>query len=237
MNDIAIRRDLLDAHERVWQRLGAAGTWLDGRSRIAVAEETRNAPRCALCARRKGALSPYSEGRHDSLAQLPAGWVEVIHRVVSDPGGLTESWYRRMIASGIAETEYVEIVGVLAHVLALDTFARGLGIEPRPLPAAKTGEPSRYRPTRARQTDAWVPTLTWGDADPREADLVSGPLSNIRRALTLVPDEARSFFDLAAHQYLSGPQMFDFSREYRAITHAQIELLAARVSALNQCTY
>jgi hypothetical protein len=62
-------------------------------------------------------------------------------------------------------------------------------------------------------------------------------VSNIRRALTLVPDEARSFFDLAAHQYLPGRQMFDFSREYRAITHPQIELLAARVSALNQCTY
>jgi AhpD family alkylhydroperoxidase len=31
--------------------------------------------------------------------------------------------------------------------------------------------------------------------------------------------------------------MRDFSREYRAISHAQIELLAARVSALNRCLY
>jgi AhpD family alkylhydroperoxidase len=31
--------------------------------------------------------------------------------------------------------------------------------------------------------------------------------------------------------------MRDFSQEFRAITHLQIELLAARVSALNQCTY
>jgi hypothetical protein len=30
--------------------------------------------------------------------------------------------------------------------------------------------------------------------------------------------------------------MRDFSREYRAISHAQIEL-AARVSALNRCLY
>jgi len=31
--------------------------------------------------------------------------------------------------------------------------------------------------------------------------------------------------------------MRDFSREYRAIGHTQIELLAAWVSVLNQCLY
>jgi len=40
-----------------------------------------------------------------------------------------------------------------------------------------------------------------------------------------------------AHQYLPGTAMRDFSREYRAISHAQIELLAARVSPLNRCFY
>jgi len=52
-----------------------------------------------------------------------------------------------------------------------------------------------------------------------------------------VPDEARSFFDIVAHQYLPGPAMRDFEKEYRAISHAQIELLAGRISAINQCTY
>jgi alkylhydroperoxidase family enzyme len=238
MKPIEIRQDLVAAHERVWERLGRAGTWLDGATRIAVAEETRKAPSCSLCARRKAALSPYgNDGEHDSLALLPRVWVEAIHRIVSDPGRLVQSWYRSTISAGIEETQYVEMVSVIAHVVALDTFALALGVERRALSVPQPGAPSRYRPGKVRHTDAWVPTLGWGDADPEEADLVSGPVSNIRRALTLVPDEARSFFDLAAHQYLSGPQMFDFSREYRAITHVQIELLAARVSALNQCTY
>jgi hypothetical protein len=235
---VEVREDLAEAHRRVWERLANPGTWLDGAARVALAEETRNASGCRLCARRKAALSPYGiDGEHDSVGRLRETWVEVIHRIVSDPSRLTPSWYRKLIASGIAETEYVEIVSVIGHVVALDTFARALGVERRPLPAARKGEPSRYRPAEARQTDAWVPTLVWGQAGPKEADLVSGPVSNIRRALTLVPDEARSFFDLAAQQYLSGAQMFDFSREFRAITHAQIELLAARVSAINQCTY
>jgi hypothetical protein len=57
------------------------------------------------------------------------------------------------------------------------------------------------------------------------------------KAMSLVPDEVRSFFDLVENQYLPGAVMRDFSHEYRAITHAQIELLAARVSALNRCLY
>jgi hypothetical protein len=61
--------------------------------------------------------------------------------------------------------------------------------------------------------------------------------ANIHRAMSLVPAEVRSFFDLCEHHYLGPLEMRDFGREYRAITHAQIELLAARVSALNRCFY
>jgi len=63
------------------------------------------------------------------------------------------------------------------------------------------------------------------------------PPANIMKALSLVPGEVRSFFDLVTHQYLPGAAMRDFAHEYRAISHAQIELLAARVSALNRCLY
>ena len=55
--------------------------------------------------------------------------------------------------------------------------------------------------------------------------------------MSLVPAEVKSFFDLCEHHYLGPLEMRDFGREYRAISHAQIELLAARVSALNRCFY
>lgn len=55
--------------------------------------------------------------------------------------------------------------------------------------------------------------------------------------MSLVPREVAGFFDVVNSQYLPGPAMRDFSREYRAITHAQIELLAGRVSSINQCVY
>ena len=233
-----VRADLAAAHARAWERLGRPGTWLDGAARLRVAREVRHAPQCALCARRKAALSPYAvEGKHDGLGELPDAWLEMIHRIVSDPGRLTRRWYEAMLAHGVAETEYVEIVSVIAHVTAIDTFARGLGLPLRPLPAPAPGAPSRYRPAEARQNEAWAPNIAWDEHGPNEADYFAGPPANIRRALTLVPDEARSFFDLVGHQYLPGPAMRDFAREYRAISHAQIELLAGRVSAINQCTY
>lgn len=235
---VPVRVELEAAHRRVWERLARAGTWLDGPTRIRVAAETRHAPGCALCARQKTALSPYAEdGVHDGRGELGDNWIEMIHRVVADPGQLTHSWYRRMLASGIADAEYVEILSIIAHVTAVDTFARALGIPAPPLPAPLPGAPSRYRPAEARQNEAWAPNIAWDQHGPNEADYFARPPANIRRALSLVPDEARGFFDLVAHQYLPGPAMRDFGREYRAITHAQIELIAGRVSAINQCVY
>ncbi len=160
-----------------------------------------------------------------------------MHRTVSDPARLTRAWYQRMLAAGVSEGEYVEIVSMIAHTTALDTFAHALGIAKPALPEPKSGAPSRYHPKEARQHEHWVPTIAWDEHGPSEADYFVGNPSGIRMAMTLVPDETRSFFDLCIHQYLPGPAMFDFGREYRAISHAQIEFLAGRISAINRCTY
>jgi alkylhydroperoxidase family enzyme len=235
---MAIRDDLVAAHSRVWDRLANAGTWLDGTTRVQVAAEARHARSCALCAQQKDALSPFAvESKHDSLGDLSDQRVELIHRVVADPGRLTRSWSEQLRAEGMDDTDYVEIVSIIAHVTAIDTFARALGLEEQPLPEPRDGTPSRYRPAEARQGEAWLPNIAWDEVGPNEADFCKGRESNIRKALTLVPDEARSFFDLVTNQYLPGAAMMDFATQVRAITRAQIELLAGRVSALNRCTY
>ena len=51
---------------------------------------------------------------------------------------------------------------------------------------------------------------------------------NVHRALSLVPQAMMQFWDLFEAMYLPQDAMRDFGREYRAITHAQIEMLAAR---------
>jgi hypothetical protein len=237
---LPIRDDLSAAHARAWERIARPGTWWDGAGRVAIAAETRQAPGCALCRRRKEALSPLTiEGNHDRLGQLPELAVEVVHRVRTDPGRLGESWYRGVIARGLNAEQYVEIVSVVAHVVAIDTMAHGLGLDPLLLPDPELGAPTRRRPAGARPGGAWVPWLEPAEATDAEMGIYPSdrPPANIMKAMSLVPDEVRSFFDLVSRQYLPGEVMRDFAHEYRAISHAQIELLAARVSALNRCLY
>jgi len=239
-SSVAIRDDLAKAHARAWERIGRPGTWWDGAARVAIAAETRHASSCRLCRRRKEALSPAAiEGTHDSLGALPEMVVEVLHRVRTDPGRLSERWFRSVLAAGLSEEPYVETVSVVAHVVAIDTMARGLGFDLLPLPEPEHGRPSQYRPAGVKPGGAWVPWLEPGDLGEAESGLYpSGrPAANIMKAMSLVPDEVRGFFDLVSHQYIPPLAMRDFSREYRAISHSQIELLAARVSALNQCLY
>jgi len=107
--------------------------WWDSAQRVAIAAETRQAPYCALCRRRKQALSPAAiEGKHDSLDELPETVIEVIHRVRSDPGRLSERWFRDVVATGLGEEEDVETVSIVADLVVIDTMVRGMGFEPLP---------------------------------------------------------------------------------------------------------
>jgi hypothetical protein len=237
---VEIREDLAAAHRRARDHLARLGIWWDGRQRVGLMAETRNALECALCRERKDALSPAAvAGAHDSLGELPEIAVEVVHRIRTDPGRLTRGWYDGVIRAGLTPEQYVEIVSVVAHTVALDTFARGVGIPLLPLPDASDGAPSCHRPSGAKPGPAWVPWIEPEDLTEAEAGIypTARPPVNIHRAMSLVPAEVKSFFDLCEHHYLGPLEMRDFGREYRAITHAQIELLAARVSALNRCFY
>jgi hypothetical protein len=100
------------------------------------------------------------------------------------------------------------------------------------------GQPARHRPQGAKRALAWVATLApedVGPGDPNPFPAHGG--KNIHRALSLVPQEVFNFFDLDVELYLKDHEIRDFEHEYRAISHRQIELVAARASAVNKCFY
>ena len=236
---LPVRHELAHEIERGWQRLAEPGTWWTGAERLAIAAEARNAPCCGLCQRRRDALSPYKvDGSHASLGALSEPMVEIVHRLVTDAGRLPKTWLRSMNDAGVTEEQYVETIGVIAMITALDTFDLGLGLPRRELPAARPGTPSRHRPAGARRDLAWLATvapeaLTADDPDPYT---IHGD-KNIHRALSLVAQEVLNFFDLDVELYLKDQQIRDFDHEHRALSHAQIGMLAGRVSALNRCYY
>ena len=239
LSPVPVRGNLAAAQQRAWARLAAPGEWWSGAVRIAIAEETRAAETCAFCHERGAALSPHAvTGTHSAATDLPEVLVEVIHRIRTDSGRLTRRFYEEALAGGLEDAEYVETVGVMATVIAVDSFCDAMGLPRHGLPAPVPGEPRRRRPTGAKEGLAWMATVAPEDMTESEAGMYEGLAAvNIHRALSLVPAEVIGFFDLDSVHYLPDAQLRDFGAEYRALTHAQIEFLAGRVSAINRCVY
>ena len=236
----SIRSDIPDAHRAYWQQLAAPGTWWTGEERVAIAQEARNAPDCAFCKARKQALSPYTfEGQHDHSGNLPEIVVDAVHRVVTDQNRITQAYVDTNAADGLSKGAYVELVGIVVAVVCIDEFHRALDLPLEILPQPQPGQPSNYQPAHLVEDMGFVPTVPPAGAVGAESDLwPSGFAANVVRALSLVPNALREWRALAAAQYIALEQMRDFFQdETRAINRLQMELVAGRVSAVNECFY
>ena len=233
-----VRDDLRLSHQHAWEAIARPGTWLTGERRVAIAAEIRQARRCEFCTRLRQSLSPNVAGEHDSLGSLGRAEVELIHRVVSDPGRLSEPWTETVLSMGLSEGEYVEIVGIIALVMIMDAFTRAIGVPDQPLPEPVAGEPTRYRPPGARKQACWLPIVEPSDAVASDGFMYPSPKAGyIYRGLSMVPESLRNYWALANIHYLPGQFIYQFDTSIRAISRPQTELLAARVSALHQCAY
>lgn len=204
-----------------------------------MADETRRARTCQLCAERKAALPPAAvSGHHDSGSALAEPLVEAVHRIATDPARLSRGWLEGLLAAGASVECYVEALGVATQTISIDAFHHALGMPLEPLPTARPGEPSRRRPAGAALEEAWVPMVRPDRLGPDEAGLYgpSGRTGNVIRALSLVPDEVRALQDLSGAQYLTLERMAGHATG-RALERSQMELVAGRVSALRECFY
>jgi hypothetical protein len=237
---IAVRPDLSDCHAFLLDHVTSPGTWWTGAERRSIAAESRLATTCSLCRQRKDALSPNSvQGKHDSTGELPHSVVDVIHRIRTDPQRLSHAWFECIVPEVLSDAHYVELVGVVTMMAGMDNFARAFGVLPFALPAASPGEPSRHRPATAKPGTAWVPMIDVADADGAEADMYPETpfVPNIIRALSLVPDQVRALRRSSDAHYLPVAQIGDPTARRPTIDRMQTELVAARVSALNECFY
>ena len=238
-----IRPELTASHDRVWRELAAPGTWLTGPERVEVARELRGARACGLCRERKAALSPGAvSGEHDALGgDMPASRVELIHKLVTDPGRITRAWVDGLLAGGMDDVHYVEVCGLVSAVTLVDTFHAALGLPLRALPEPVAGEPTRNRPRTAVRDEGYIPMIPRdGLADDYE-DLFDTRyfVPNVHRAFSLVPDATRLADDLMATHYVRYevvPGYTDSDHDY-AINQVQMELIASRVSKHNDCFY
>jgi hypothetical protein len=220
---------LIEAHADAWSRIGAPGAFFTASERTALVAESRHALECRLCERRRASLSPFTfDGDHDVATDLPLPAVELAHRLASDPGRLTRRWFDGLRRAGLDVRAYVEAASVVATAVVVDTLHRALGLNAPALPSPRDGAPSGVWNDATRDEGAWVPIAPRPSDEPTATRLPAVP--NIARALSLVPDAFALFFRaFGPHYRLTGGQF--------AIGRPQVEFVAARVSALNQCFY
>lgn len=238
---VPVRSDIVASQERAWQSLAAPGTWWTGAERVAIAREVRASRQCAWCAARKAALSPYAvSGAHVAASELAPAVVDAVHRVTTDPGRLTRRFVDDVIAAGTSDAQLVELIGVVCLVMLVDGFARAIGADAPALPDPLPGVPTRVRPAEAIDEGYFVPTIPYAIGARPELALFDPDafVPNVGRGLSLVPAAVRTARDLMAAHYMTYAQVAtDWEAPDRPIDRSQIELVAARTSAKNDCFY
>ncbi len=240
-----IRTDIRKAHQTFWQHLAGPGSWWTGAERVAIAAESRQALNCEFCKQRKQALSPYQfAGQHTASSPetnriLPEIAVDAVHRIITDQTRITAKFVEDFAASGLGKGAYVELVGLVVAMFSIDEFHRALDLPLEHLPTPEPGKISEYQPAVLSEDIGFVPTIPPDGTVGAEADLWPiGRTANVVRALTLVPDALRDWRMLGDAQYLSFESMANFVGDpNRAINRMQTELIAGRVSAINECFY
>lgn len=211
-----IRADIRVAQQHAWDRIGNAGSWWTGAQRVAIAQEVR-------AARKRRNDPPWLRAEPaEATDALPARAIEVARRVAIDAHRLDRPWCQQA-AADLGDAAYVELVSVAVFVTIVDAFAEALGGEHVTLPDPQPGEPDRIRPQGLGDTGAWLPmTLAW-----------QGP--NVGRALSLAPGDHLAFMQLVGAMY----SIANFTKLVwdGPLSRPQTELIAARVSAVNECFY
>lgn len=229
-----VREGLAEIHRAQLADLGSPGTWGTGAQRLAVASEARQA----------GVEAGVMEAPANVLpapgVTLPEAVRTFIRILAVSPKDVDEAVCDAARRDGLTDEEYVEIVGIVSRVINFDIFARGVGVPLQPLPGARDGKPSCVRPESAVREYAIVPTVPNPPAGGRDAqDLYGGKWQPyIMRALSLVPGELRDHLELEEVQYMPMHKVLvPDHQHHKGVTRAQAEVVAGRVSAINECFF
>jgi hypothetical protein len=223
---------------RVW--LSQPGQWLTGATRIEIARATRQATQCQACTAFKDHLSARSlDEQHSCCTDLPRDIEVMVHRIVNDQNRIGPSDIERLEDSLGPIYAYVELLGIVVCHFSIDEFYRGLALPELGWPDPVAGKPDGYLPALLESETSWVPMIPRDQVQPAEADLWPGNRgANVLRALSAVPGAVRAWQNLSSVMSLSLAGMAEMIQPpNRQLSRMQMELIAGRVSALNQCLY
>ncbi len=202
---LSLRPSMLAGMQREWTRLAQPGTWWTGVERVAIATVARDAV----------------HGSNTSSPALHSVVTDMVARVATSPHAIERAAVDSLAEHGVRLEAFVELVGITARLIAVDTTIRGIGAAPAPLPSPIEGQPSRHVEPRAKRRSAHVPMIGAAGATT---------------ALSSVAAEDAAQADLHGALYLHYAEMGDLTI-VKEIPRWQMELAATTTSWINHCVY
>jgi hypothetical protein len=198
--------DLPALFERAWSDLALPGTSWTGYQRVDIARVAR---------------SSRTDAGEGADTGLPESATEMASLIATRPASTSKTLVSEAVA-GLGETRYVELVGVVAVVAAVDTVTQLLGTGLEALPEAKPGAPLGERQAQVPlRRDAWV-----GRVGP--------PL--VRNALSAVPRTRAEVNRLLDRLHVTSDGLRD-TAPVRGLSRLQMETLIVAMSRENECFY
>ena len=214
-----VNQDIVNSFRIVWDHLGRPGAWWTGPQRIAIAEHVRkSAPRPLWD------MPPPLETLSDEAnGELTIFEAAVVERVAVSPSSINIETYEHIIQR-MGENKYAELAAVISQIVPIDHLHDALGLGREELPVPREGAITTERPSGLVTGVGFLPTL------PTEG------LPHVAVALSLsLADNARRM--LLVRAMYSGDSFNDMVWTHRSLNRPQVELVAARTSALNECFY
>ena len=210
-----VRQDIVHAHRQTWKAIASAGSFWSDVDRLEIAKQAR-------AARSQRSDLPFNRSYPDS--RLNRNTLETVRKVAADAGKIDRLWAKKQIAS-IGDGPYAELVAIVASVSAVDAFSEALGRPREMLPKATGGSCSGVKSDNATDIGGYLPMV-----DPWD-----GP--NVSRALSLVPAANALFMQNVSSMYVGKGGGFNDMVWDGPLSRPHAELLAARVSSVNECFY
>lgn len=212
----------LASFDIAWDWLGAAGGAWTAVEKGAMVDVARAAERRPLWDRRPATID-HLAGEPGDGAVLSPLTIDTVERVTAEADEITAGWARAVI-DRLGDTAYAELVAVCAIVSTIDRACRLLGRPIEPAPSPTPGEPTGERAEATIDIGAFLPVAE------------GFPGANIARSLSVAPSANIARLQVVRALY-SGTRFDNLRWDDGALNRPQIELIAARTSALNQCFY
>ncbi len=214
-----VSSEIIESFQIVWDNLGKPGSWWSGRHRIEIAKEIRDSSPPSI-AERIVDFSNYSNEATDGITPFVKA---VARKIAYESSSIDKNVFDQIVAV-IGEDQYAEIAAIASQLIPIYHLADILGYDREELPNAEPGSPSAERPDDLIEGVGFLPTFPTNGVPHVAVSLSLAQADNARRMLLV-----RAMY--------SGKDFGEMIWTHRNLSRPQIELVAARTSAMNECFY